>query len=274
MLNNNFVVFDNTFEGLMTIVYLHYYEKLNPDNIINDQNLELKLNTNYIKIQTDNEKALKVMKAIIDKLSKHIFDHVYISFMSVDDERYFDIYNFILFAFGTGKDTLNYLENKYVLKIIKHYKYVKKESIRVREFSRFAETENGVFYSPINPINNVLPLVCEFFVDRFNDMFFIIHDVDRGIVGIYDKKQCVFKDAPKHLNLNYTDKEKEYQKLWGEFFIAIVNKDRINPKCQNLFLPKRYRKYLTEFNYELTRNNEENIKNNIKNNKTEFPIKI
>jgi len=40
--------------------------------------------------------------------------------------------------------------------------------------------------------------------------------------------------------------EKRFQEMWKSYHKAITIKERINPKLQKQFMPRRYWKYLTE----------------------------
>ena len=44
-----------------------------------------------------------------------------------------------------------------------------------------------------------------------------------------------------------TENEQLYRTLWKQFYNTIAIKERYNPRCQNTFLPKRYRSTMTEF---------------------------
>ena len=43
----------------------------------------------------------------------------------------------------------------------------------------------------------------------------------------------------------YSD-ERQYQKLWKQYFETIAIRERTNPRCQKTLMPVRYWKHLTE----------------------------
>lgn len=52
----------------------------------------------------------------------------------------------------------------------------------------------------------------------------------------------------EHLELAVPDdKELQYRRLWKTFFETVAIPERKNPRCQDTFLPKRYRGVMTEF---------------------------
>ena len=50
--------------------------------------------------------------------------------------------------------------------------------------------------------------------------------------------------APK---INLSENEKEYRRLWKQFYDTVEIKERHNERCRMTLMPKRYWKYLTEF---------------------------
>lgn len=40
--------------------------------------------------------------------------------------------------------------------------------------------------------------------------------------------------------------ERQYQKLWKQYFETIAIRERTNPRCQKTLMPVRYWKHLTE----------------------------
>lgn len=241
------VIFDGSFEGFLTIIYDHYYEKLNPVHIILEDGFQQLINTFYINIITDNTKSNKVLKALKIKISKANYYTLEKAFLSEDESRFINMYNYILLGFKVGEDVSKYLNYDYVLSIEKLSRYVNREAHAIKEFCRFRETKDGIYYSDISPINNVIYLVSKHFEDRFKGHNFIIHDVKRSIAVIYDGKKSTFTQVPKDVNIVLSENEELYQKLWVKFFHTIAIEERKNPKCQNTFLPKRYRKHMTEF---------------------------
>lgn len=241
------VIFDGSFEGFLTIIYNHYYENLNPVHIILEDGFQQLLNTFYISIETDNLKSSKVLKALKTKISNVNYYTLTKAFLSFNEYRFTNMYHYILLGFKVGKDISQYLNYDYVLSVQNLSHSVGKEAHAIREFCRFKETKDGIYYSDISPINNVIYLVAKHFEDRFKGHNFIIHDVNRSIAVIYDGKKSTFTEVPKDVNIVISENEELYQKLWVKFFHSIGIEERKNPKIQNTFLPKRYRKHMTEF---------------------------
>ncbi len=65
------------------------------------------------------------------------------------------------------------------------------------QFVRFKEIAPLSFYSKIEPDYNILPLIIDHFTERFSDQDFIIHDLNREIALVYDKKSSFITHLSK-----------------------------------------------------------------------------
>ncbi len=122
------------------------------------------------------------------------------------------------------------------------------------ELVRFQKAADDIFFAPISPDHNCLPLTISHFKDRFADQKWIIYDTRRDYGFFYDLKTVtemtldtteLFPEGKLNEQLMAED-EQLFQKLWKAYFKSLTIKERINPKLQRQHLPKRYWKYLTE----------------------------
>jgi probable DNA metabolism protein len=142
-----------------------------------------------------------------------------------------------------------------VLELSKIYKKVSREAERMRMFVRFQKTADGIFFAPIEPFYNVLPLVVDFFTDRFSDQPWVVYDVKRNYGLYYDlqkTEEIVFDQLDfdfstgKLHDAQAADDEKYFQTLWKSYFKSISIKERANPRLHRQLLPKRFWKFLPE----------------------------
>ena len=147
----------------------------------------------------------------------------------------------------------NFADND-VLQMQKTAQKVNREKHRMIEFVRFQKAADDVFFAPISPDYNALPLTLYHFKDRFADQKWIIYDTRRNYGYYYDLKTVtemtldstdLFPDGKLDEKLMAED-EKMYQDLWRGYFKSMTIKERINPKLHRQHLPVRYWKYLTE----------------------------
>jgi len=247
------VLFDGTFDGFLTIIHAHYYDRLEPDYIFESGSYQQTIGSSYVNVEADAIKSEVVFRAIKEKISPDAASSVYYSFLCFEPDRFMNIYRYILLGFKTGADVDAYMKYDYVIYVRRTAKYVGGEAHLLTGFCRFTETERGVLYAKIGPNNNVLPLVANHFADRLMNEQWIIHDEKRKTAAVYDGSEFVITDVPDEINVAGNASEDGYRKLWRTFYDTIAVESRVNYKLQRNHLPLRYRKYMTEFNREISK---------------------
>jgi probable DNA metabolism protein len=135
-------------------------------------------------------------------------------------------------------------------------KKVGRERHRMKAFIRFQKTADGMYYAPVEPDFNVLPLIVYFFKNRYADQQWIIYDVKRKY-GLYYNLHTVTEityefvsaiDTNKvNLPQELTDSGEELASLlWKDYFNSTNIPARKNMKLHIQHVPKRYWKYLNE----------------------------
>ena len=102
--------------------------------------------------------------------------------------------------------------------------------------------KNNFYYAVIEPTNNILGIVANYFKDRLKNECWIIKDNKRNTYALYDMYKVIFinnEDIIK-LNLDLCGDEETIQDLWKTFFKSVAIKERENLKCQKNFMPKKY----------------------------------
>ncbi len=247
-----YYLYDGSFEGLLTAIYKAFYsrkdkDKSEPDFIIKKDNYQANLFSQTKKITTEQKKADKVYQAIENKLSKATLTSIYYAYLSELKEIEITIYNYLKLGFKKGTQINKFHSNPSVSKIKKTRKKVSRLAHRMKGLLRFRALANGVFYAPMEPEHNIIPVITPHFIARFSDQDWIIHDVKRELAAIYNQDEWVLKKLAK-TKLPLAKKEQDYQQLWQEFFNSISIKNRHNPKLQQQNMPKKHWKYLIEKN--------------------------
>ena len=251
------ITFDGSLEGFLCIVHAYYYDKILPIRIQSDTQPEQQaLDAETFYVGTDFQLASKVQKAIGKKISRQAQSNIALAFMASDEERYQDLFRYILLGFKLGEIVDNHLQEDCVLNVQKRASRVGKEAHLLYGFCRFAEIKNGLFYSTVTPENDVLPLLAEYFSDRMMYQAWIIHDKKRNLAAIYNGNHYTIEQVPNNIQLQYSFGaieeskemyEKHVQDLWTTFFNAIAIPERTNPKLQRNLLPLHFRKNMLEF---------------------------
>lgn len=238
-------VYDTTFIHLLNLIKVLLESHIVPFNIKDKEYLpNLFDEVVTLKIREDEE----VLHYFISHLGPSIVSTCYYLFLSNDEYKELLIYYFLLYGF-TYKNKVYYMRNlKAITKALKVSKYVSREAHKLKGFLRFQELKNGVFYAEMEPENNILPLLSKHFRARLKNEFWIIKDVKRGILSIYDKKEyyVVSEEDFTLFTEDVSLEEEQIQTLWKSFYKAIGIKERKNNRCRMNFMPKKYWKYIIE----------------------------
>ena len=241
------VLFDGTFDGLLTIVHAHYYDKLEPDYISEKFAYQQTVGTIYTDIETDIQKSGTVFDALHKKISPDAASTVYRAFLYFEEARFLHIYNYILLGFKVGADVDRHMKTDCVTYTQQCAKRAGHEAHKLTGFCRFVETKDKVLYCKIGPDCNVLEIIANHFADRLMNEQWIIHDEKRAIAAVYDGNEYMITDVPDTVSYTESEDEAAYKDLWHSFFDTIAIKNKINYKLQRQNLPLRYRKYMHEF---------------------------
>ena len=246
-------LYDQSFEGFLTCVYHHWYTE-KADGIFANEDYQLDLCRFATVVETDNEKAGRVMAAITKKLSKWDAQRIYQAFCSNEPEKELKLLRYIALGFKRGPK-IRLLHGDPIVKAVEAAeRRVGMEVHRLTGLVRFSEKMDptkGVLllYAKIEPDNDVLEFLAPHFSDRYKNEPFVIHDLGRekALLAFGGKWEIAFfgKEAEASA-LSQTEYETAYAALWKQYFGVMATKERINPKCQRNFMPHRYWKHLTE----------------------------
>ena len=240
-------LYDGTFDGLLTCIHHHYYTK-KATGIFLLKEYQPNFLNGFMEVETDENKADAVYEAIRKKISSYDLSRIYKAFLTSDPEKEMKILRYVVKGFKTGSKISMLHGDPVVFDVQALEKRINNEKQRMLQFVRFSVMKNDVLYAKIEPDNDVLELTAEHFCDRYKNDPFIIHDVKRSKALVAFQGEwyiTVFEetDIPE-----LSADEKEYRRLWKNYFDSIAIKERINPKCQRSFMPMKYRKHLTEIN--------------------------
>jgi probable DNA metabolism protein len=251
----NIFSFDNTFEGLLTLVFECYSRKQFPDEVLSGEGSQNVLFASTLAIETDDHKAERVWKGIIYYSSEDNAHRIYRVFLAGLPDTPMLLMKYIRLIIDSGKNEETNFSEPVVVEVNKLHQKVCRETQRIHMFTRFQKTVEGSYYASFAPMYDVLPLCIPHFRDRFADQSWIIYDLKRNYGFMYDLKtvsRVVFDDlkvnsqnGQLHTSLLAED-EKLFQKLWKQYFKSICIQERKNDKLHRQHLPTRFWKYLPE----------------------------
>lgn len=246
--------YDKTFEGLLTAIFDAYNRKTFPDKLLGEGDIAPLFMTESYSVLTQEDRAVRVWSALENKLSKqacNMLTHTWLSEVDGSDDLLFRYIHKAIdckVSIETNFGDLDVLQLHQVARKVSH------EGHYLKMFIRFQKAADDIFFAPVSPIYNALPLVIEHFTDRFADQKWVIYDLKRRYGYYYDLSTTseITLDDDNHLlsgkldeNLMAED-EKLFQELWKGYFKSMTIKERINPRLQRQHMPKRFWKYLTE----------------------------
>lgn len=238
-------LYDGSFEGLLTCVYEGYYKE-EPDEIIDTYLYKKTLFDNTKFIDTDVIKANKVGAAIIEKISEEFFSKILNAFFSENYNAGTYIFKLLKLAFKKGSDIMLSATNEIVTNVTDLHLSVARETHLLVGLVRFSELKNNIYYCEFSPTYNQLALLAEHFKNRLSDQLWVIHDIKRNLALFYNKESWYINEFYGVENYELSDNELLYRSLWKEFHKKVAITERINPKLQRSFMPKKYWKYLIE----------------------------
>lgn len=248
------VVYDGTFEGLLTAVFDVYEYKLTDINIVTKDCFQANVCNQHHESFADRQKAERVWKGLTAKISAAALSQLYRAFLSEEKEIENRILQYIQYAFSKPQSIECDYSNAAVLTVIQTAKKVYREKHRMEAFIRFQLTADHLYYAICQPDFNVLPIIEKHFKSRYADQRWLIYDSKRKY-GIYYNLEKVETieicfDAQtnngKSIAIISDEKEELYQRLWQQYFTSVNIVARKNTKLHIQHMPKRYWKYLPE----------------------------
>lgn len=254
--------YDGTVEGLLTAIFKAYELREDPTDVCPEDLIMPRLGQYVRHIETDFTLAERVIKGICQTCGTDTFNYVKRAATCDDPDAGTDIYRFVRFAMKNGRQSMHELTHPAVAPMERRRAFVNNECEYMRQFVRFQELENGLFFARIKPKAKVIPLIMDWFAARFNTQSFIIYDEAHNMAGVYEGPGSVPSGA--HLwgnphwylvptdgegSLNIPDlaaNEITMQQAWRQFYQATTIMARYNPELRMHFMPKRFWDNLTE----------------------------
>lgn len=250
------LIYNGTFEGLLTAIYEVYDRKLSDVKIIRQSVYQPDLLSQSLTVIADTSKAERVWKGLKKKLSTTKRNEVYKTFLSEQPAMEEILYGFIKHVFAHKESVEQGYAFKPVLAVSQTARQVHREKHRMEAFVRFQKTKDDLYFAIIEPDFNVLPLIVPHFKDRYADQHWIIYDRLRDYGIQYDKTS----GAVTEIQMQFTEGGDEeflpasvcaedegmYQSLWKSYFTSVNIGARKNTKLHVRHVPTRYWRFLTE----------------------------
>ena len=236
--------YDGSFEGLLCCVFESYTKKERPTAILRDGDDEPSL-FEIRAVTTDRAHAQRIYRSLY-KRSPEVGPFLRRAFLTCLPDKEMAIYRFIVKFYREGAPLLSRLSDDTYLPLLKAVRQLSGEVEQFRGFTRFSDFD-GVLGAEIEPKNRVLPLLRGHFCQRYaNEQFFIYDRTHRELLLYAGGRSRIMRMEHFQPALPGED-ELYFRSLWKQFFQSVAIRERENPRCQNTFMPKRYRGTMTEF---------------------------
>jgi probable DNA metabolism protein len=248
--------YDKTFEGLLSAVFDAYSYTIFPGKLLLTGDVAPMFTQKSHTVVTEGEHAKRVWNALLKKSGRNVCNmlvYVWLSELGGSDEL---LFRYICKIFGTPQKIEYNFGDSDVLEVNRIARKVAHEALYIKQFVRFQKTADNIFFAPVRPIYNALPLTVDHFTDRFADQQWIIFDMRRKYGYCYDlhvTKEITFAGDDKFINGKIDESllaadENLFQDLWKTYFKAMAIKERINPRLHRKNMPARFWGELTEKN--------------------------
>lgn len=248
------LVYDGTFDGLLSCVFHVFDCKLKTVEIIKSGTAMANLFSEVIPVTTTEQHAQRVWQGLRKKLPVREMHKLYAAFLSEQAKVEGLLLGYIRYVFESDRSVAGDYTNPYVLKIAQFAKNVGREAHRMEAFVRFKLTKDGLYFANITPDFDVLPLIAGHFKSRYADQRWMIYDLTRKYGIYYDLQEVEtvelnlaedFHSPDKH-QLIFDPSELEFQRLWKDYFDHTNITERKNTRLHVQHVPRRYWKYLSE----------------------------
>lgn len=239
--------FDGTFDGLLCCIYKSFVEKEEPFAVFHDE-FQPSFDTVVKTVETEAEKAKRVASGIVKCGSISLLSTFSFSMRSGEGLRDTIVFNAIKKCLKARKNLLSDYADYDILAFSDLVGRISQEAHRFKGFLRFEECSGGGWYSHFEPDNDICDLLSSHFKKRFSSQKFIIHDTRRNKFVLYDGKEVYTFNGDSAITVYLSGEEKNFQSLWKTYFDSINIKERKNTRQQDNYLPRRYRKNMSEFN--------------------------
>lgn len=237
-------LYDNTFISLLNLIKFLISKKIVPHNIKN-VTYQPTLFEEAIQLSITEEES--IIEDFLKIFGFKVFNTVYYIFLSGNENKEIIIFYFLVNYLKYNNKVFYLRNNKSVCEALKIEKYVSRENHKFKGFLRFKEIDNNILYAEFAPENNIIFLLSKHFKNRLKNECWIIKDVKRNILSIYDKKEFyIVNGEDLNIIINNSDDEMFIEDLWKSFYKTIGIETRKNDRCRMNFMPIKYWQYITE----------------------------
>lgn len=237
---------DGTVDGILTAVFDAWATDIKTSGIAVSKCCNMVMFAEYREVVTDCEKAARVTATVVNKISRKAYEMVYYACLAPDEDRGDCILQFIRKGMRMGGAVTEDLQEHSVMRVFRMMRNATREMQHFCGFTRFVQ-HGDYLLARIEPRNDLLVPLADFFADRLMQENYAIVDMARGKAAVHRAGQDFFvtEASPEDVErIAWGGEEKEISGLWEVFEKSISIEARYNPGLQQQNMPLRYRKYM------------------------------
>lgn len=245
--------YDDTFEGLLSVVFDAYTLKKFPDAILGGNDVPPLTISDFHVVTTERHKADRVFAGLGRRLTKTGKNTVLLAFLSEQEQTPTLLFRYMRKVLDSPHPVDTDFADPDILVVDQLAKKVSGESHLLKGFTRFQKTAEGIYFAVISPRYNTLTLLLPHFKERFAIHRWILYDAKRRYGFFHDLGKlhevcldpALVNDGKLAAHLLAED-EFVFQKAWQTYFTATTITERLNLKLQARCLPRRFWSFMTE----------------------------
>ncbi len=247
------LIYDGSFNGYLTTIFKAFDEKIDIADIQKNNQSQSGLFSDVETVFTQMDKAKRVWNGI-SKKSTLSMKNIYFAFLSESKGVELLLFNYISKLFSNNTSSFHGYTEDTNIKVEQLARMVSKEKQKIEAKLRFQLTKDHVYFAPIEPDFNILPLISKHFRSRFSDKQWIIYDTKRKYGLFYDlfSTEMISLDL-KEINTHnllqssiFSRDTHTTQDVWDNYLANTAIKSRINTKLHTPYVPKKHWKRLRD----------------------------
>ena len=242
--------YDGSFPGFLCCVFDSYAHKEFPIAFYSDEECVSLYPVRVVVTRRDHSQRVYDS---LQRLSPPALKALRRAWLTCLEDKELRLYAFIRKLYDQGPGFMRSKADDVYYPIACALRHLGGELEKLRGFVRFSDY-NGILGGEIEPRNRVLPLLANHFCSRMAGESFFLYDRTHGELLLYSGGCSRIVQADSLILAPPDGQEVQYRKLWKTFFDTVAIEERCNTRCQNTFLPKRYRSVMTEFQSEIAFN--------------------
>jgi probable DNA metabolism protein len=172
----------------------------------------------FMRVSADRGGQEKVSHAVKSRLTRKFLEPHYLPFLSEERKMPLALVKYVMAGWRARKELEAHCTHEAVKPVLDMAARVSKERHRMLGLLRFRRTGDDIYYAPMEPDHNILPVVTAHFSRRMAAQRWIIHDRKRDMAALYENGDWQLAEFHVDRKIDMHREEILYQELWRSYF--------------------------------------------------------